>query len=290
MSCHARPRGWGSSKLKVWENKPLNTWAPLFTTLFNGGDNRANLLRVFLMNGFGIIKNPDSGIETPNEVYPFILAGNNSDRRWLVKKAITAPQTPTNWNAVYFTRLKAFAEQAKLKGVFLQLSLFNYYEMSNDTWNFSIWNPARSDDRDWGAKNLVNPQLPNPHPPPATFACSNARSTAEGTRHCFFVEAPLWSGLRKVQEQFVRKVVRELHGKPNIILEVMNEPRGGSHESSARFASTVIDWIIDEGHPRALRRGVRSSASTRACNAASIRQTRTRRIPTGPMSTGGETP
>ena len=192
------------------------------------------------MNGFGI-KN-----EQPNEVYPFkLIAG-----KWDIKKAITAPLVPQNWNVAYFTRLKAFADAALAKGVFLQLALFNYYELANDDlrnnnpiWSNSIWDPVRADDPAWGGNNLVNP-------PPLTesYSCSdNGSDAAQGRRNCFFIEPPAASGLRNTQEQFVKKVVRELAERPNIIFEVMNEPHRGSHRTSALFASQVIDWIIEAG-------------------------------------------
>lgn len=220
--------------LVTWPARP---WNPLFTKLVS---NKINLLRVFLMNGFGIKD------EKPDEVYPFILAGG----KWGIRKAITAPLVPENWNVAYFTRLKAFADAALAKGVFLQLSLFNYYELHDDDvrnnvpiWSNSIWNPERADYRAWGRINLVNP-------PPLTqsYTCSDhGGDSAEGRRNCFFIEPPDNSGLRNTQEQFVKKVVRELAQRPNIIFEVMNEPHRGSHRTSALFASQVIDWIIEAG-------------------------------------------
>jgi len=222
-----------NSTLVTWSGDP---WDDLFTTL--GSDN--NLLRVFMMNGFGIKK--DGANENADELYPFKLVASPA-AKWSIKNAITAPTVAGNWNDAYFTRLKAFAEKARSKGVFLQLSLFNYYELSNAAWNISIWNPARSDVPNWGPNNLVNP-------PPLSqqYSCSDGGGdTDEGRRHCYFIEPPSGSGLRNTQEQMVRKVVRELAGKPNIIFEVMNEPHRGSHQTSALFASQVIDWIISEG-------------------------------------------
>ncbi|MEA2206343.1 MAG: hypothetical protein QOE77_3119 [Blastocatellia bacterium] len=219
-------------------NWPGHPWNPLFTSLAN---HKINLLRAFLMNGFGIKD------EEADEVYPFNFVGG----KWGVKKAITAPLVPENWNVAYFTRLKAFADAALAKGVFLQLSLFNYYELHDDDlrhnvliWSNSIWNPKRAADSAWGLNNLVNP----PPLDDKTYSCSDhGGDSAEGRRNCFFIEPPATSGLRKVQEQFVKKVVRELAGRPNIIFEVMNEPHRGSHQTSARFASQVIDWIIEAG-------------------------------------------
>jgi hypothetical protein len=218
-------------------NWPGEPWNAFFTTL---ADNNINLLRVLLMNGFGIEN------EQPNEVYPFKLVAG----KWNIKRAITAPLVPENWNVAYFIRLKAFADAALAKGVFLQLSLFNYYELADDDvrnnnpiWSNSIWNPERADDRVWGRNNLVNP-------PPLTqsYICSDhGGNAAEGRRNCFFIEPPATSGLRNTQEQFVKKVVRELAERPNIIFEVMNEPHRGSHRTSALFASQVIDWIIEAG-------------------------------------------
>jgi hypothetical protein len=94
--------------------------------------------------------------------------------------------------------------------------------------------------RNWGQTHLVNPS--------AGFACSDhvGLQQEQDKRYCYFME-PKNAGLLVVQEQFVRKVVRELAGLPNIIIEVMNEPHRGSQQSSAQFASRTIDWIINEG-------------------------------------------
>jgi hypothetical protein len=223
------PRNLPSSTLTTWGGEP---WSDLFGALFQNGSNLSNLLRVFLRNGFGIAPPAQPGqSESPGELYPFNLT-NNRIRKWQIKNAVDNDQ----WYQPYFDRLNSFAEQARLKRVFLQLSLFNYYELDKDAWGISIWNPDRSDDPDWGSKNLVNLDLAPPVDAPD-----------EARRQSFFIEPPAASGLRKVQEKIVRKVVSTLRGQPNIILEVMNEPHGGSHQTSAQFASKVISWILDEG-------------------------------------------
>lgn len=211
---------------------PADGWVYFFRVL---ADNDINLTRVFLTNGSGIVNEQES------DLYPFHTVKKDGKLKWQVKLATERPTESASWNAPYFVRLKKFARAAAAAEgpVFLQLSLFNYYDLDPDAWDVSIWNPDRSDDRDWGLTHLVNPV--------ADFPCSDARGgDAVGRRHCYFMEPPN-ARLLAVQEQFVRKVVRELAGLPNIILEVMNEPHRGSQESSSRFASRVVGWIIDEG-------------------------------------------
>jgi len=214
-----------------WPAWPAGGWTQFFEALCA---NDINLVRVFLTNGFGIVN------ETLNEVYPYLTVNQNGKLKWRVKQATTLPANAASWNAAYFTRLREFACLAAERLVFLQLSLFNYYDLSDAAWGASVWNPQRSDDYNWGLANLVNPGT--------GFACSDGGGFAAeaGKRYCYFTDSQS-AGFLAVQEQFVRKVVRELAGQPNIILEVMNEPHRGSQAASARFASRVVGWIIDEG-------------------------------------------
>lgn len=224
-----------AAKINPWAGQATQ-WSDLFGVL---RQNDINLLRIFLLNGFGL--QVSGKTEITKEVYPFkTVEVAESDpgtpltkqRKWKIKEAITEPaNTPpaqTSWNVSYFTRLRTFAQQAQAFGVYLQLSLFNYYELDDDVWDISIWNPARSTDKAWGEANLV-------------------KTAGQGQRQLFFVAPAAGSGLRNVQEHMVRRVVKELRSFPNIILEVMNEPHQGTQAQSAQFASTVIDWIIDEG-------------------------------------------
>jgi hypothetical protein len=224
-----------AAKMKLWAGE-ASQWSDLFTAL-QGQD--INLLRIFLMNGFGL--EVSGTTEVTKEVYPFkTVEVSETDpetpltkqRKWKIKEAITEPvdtlPAQSNWNVNYFNRLRAFAQKAQQFGVYLQLSLFNYYELDDDTWDISIWNPARSADAAWGRANLVN-------------------VAGQGQRQLTFITAAAGSGLRGVQERMVRKVVKELRGLPNIILEVMNEPHQGTQQQSAQFASTVVGWILDEG-------------------------------------------
>ncbi len=224
-----------AAKISRWAGE-ASQWSDLFTVL---QQQHINLLRIFLLNGFGL--KVSGTTEITNEVYPFktveVSETNpvtplTKQRRWKIKEAITEPvDTPpaqTNWNVNYFNRLRAFAQKAQASGVYLYLSLFNYYELDDDTWATSIWNPLRATDKNWGNANLVV-------------------APDQAHRQLTFVTAEAGSGLRGVQERMVRKVVKELRGLPNIILEVMNEPHQGSQQESAQFASAVVGWILDEG-------------------------------------------
>lgn len=235
-----------ASTLLPWEGElHAEPWADLFDEVL--GPKKINLLRIFLFNGFGI--KDGERFEDTDELYPFntyILTpppptGTPPEKipkailLWKVKDAIENDR----WNNAYFQRLRSFGEKARDKGVFLQLSLFNYYELSENKdnhdryaspWLQSFWNPARSHPRGWGADNLIN--LP-------------PDKQGENYRQSEFMTSQ-YNNLRNTQEKIVRKVVKELHGLPNIILEVMNEPHQGTHEETSKFSSSVVGWIIDE--------------------------------------------
>lgn len=227
-----------SSALQTWLGVQQQIyWKDLFDSLKTNG---INLVRVFLMNGFGI--SPTRPTETTQEVYPFLTQLIEVDDpqstdprkkikvlRWKIKEAITDPGNRAKWNAAYFNRLRSFAAKARDNGVFLQLSLFNYYELNDAPWALSIWNPDRSLDKAWGEQNLVP-------------------RGGQGNRQLSFIAPPAGSGLRLVQREFVKKVVRELRGLPNIILEIMNEPHRGTHEESSSFSSEVVGWILSQGN------------------------------------------
>lgn len=231
------------SRQVVWSGEEQTMpWDDLFTILTQNG---INLLRVFLFNGFGIKDG-----ETTDELYPLATEsllpppppggppGQPPKVRlfWRVKDAVESDV----WNNAYFQRLRSFAETARDKNVFLQLSIFNYYELNDgganpdpyaNPWLQSIWNPQRCWPLDWGSQNLLT--LP-------------ADMQTQAKRQLEFIAPSYSAGLRTTQEKIVRKVVKELQGLPNIILEVMNEPHQGTHQQSSMFSSAVAGWIVDE--------------------------------------------
>ncbi|HEY9233067.1 MAG TPA: hypothetical protein VIS78_13010, partial [Blastocatellia bacterium] len=146
--------------------------------------------------------------------------------------AIDAYPQADRFNADYFNRLRDFANQANAHGIALQVCLFNYFDLANSTdpfyqaWSQSIWNPAATDDQNWGNANLVN-----------------AAGNDVNSRCAYFVNTTK-AGLMNVQHKLVNRVVDALRGCTNIIFEIMNEPRGTTSLNIARWYSQVAGWIL----------------------------------------------
>ena len=213
---------WGSA---------ADNWNLLFTWLRR---TNTNLIRIWLSNGTRL----ENG--RPSDLTPFSL---NSAGKYQVREAVDNGF----WNTAFFDRLSAFAGLAETKGVYLQISLFNYWDLTADnpnnpayqTWSKSFWNPAMCSDATYGQQNLVNI---------AGYHCGDdpEESDADSLRQCFFIRPPATSGLPHVQSMFVKRVVQALSGRKNIILEVMNEPHRGTLEERARFNSRIVGNIL--GH------------------------------------------
>lgn len=113
------------------------------------------------------------------------------------------------WRAAYFTRLRDFVDKADENGVVVQLSLFNYRELAPDAWSLSPWNAANSPAGAWADEHLI----------PAGVAPQRA-----------FIAPPAagmkGSKVRDVQAALIVRVMKALKGCGNVVLEVMNEPRG----------------------------------------------------------------
>lgn len=219
------PPGHLARKL-TWSDE--NRWQQVFGFL---KARKCNLLRVWVMGGTDVHAVP-AGVD-PFDLFPFLPVNRRGVWKWQVYHAVELGQ----WNNAYFDRLAAFADAANAAGVCLQVTLFNYFDLTNETptmtfrtWSQSPWNPKLSDHPsthpEWGNNHLVNP--PAGSPPAA--------------RQSFFIKPA--NRLPRVQRALINKVVQTLQGKGNIIIEVMNEPRAPFPELSL-FNSNVIDRIRD---------------------------------------------
>ncbi len=97
----------------------------------------------------------------------------------------------TRWDEAYFVRLKEFMTEARQKGIIVEITLFSSHYA--DGWNYSVFN----------RKNNVN-QTDSVAP-----ALVNTQQNGN---------------ILKYQEQYVRKLVRELNGFDNVYFEIQNEP------------------------------------------------------------------
>jgi hypothetical protein len=217
----------------LWQPEP---WTILFDHLNN---MKCNLLRVWLTGG--TLVSGTGGEPKPLDLTPFHLSNVNGHWKWDVYDAVINH----NWNAEFFRRLAKFAEIAEGRGVNLQISLFNYLDLTRRfdggdfrAWCRSFWNPALCNNPpslpNWGTNHLVNAGQ--------SFLCTDAPNNEyENARQSFFLVPT--NGLRQVQQALVTKTVQSLTGRTNIIYEVMNEPRG-THEQATAFSSTVVGWIL----------------------------------------------
>jgi hypothetical protein len=229
---------------KYWSPEPWNIFTHMSTTF------KCNFLRVWLMNG-SAVKQVDGDLK-PLDLTPFVLKKDNGMWKWRVYDAVVNGI----WNEEYFRKLKAFVTAAENAGVVVQISLFNYYDLTqwNDgadfkAWCRSPWNKDLSINPpgmpNWGEENLVKAG--------GKFACSTTKTLindpAEAARKLFFLKSTN-SGLWKVQKALVEKTVETLIDRTNVIYEVMNEPHVPDQEVSARFNSKVIGWILGALHGR----------------------------------------
>lgn len=140
-----------------------------------------------------------------------------------------------NWNAAYFDRLTAFVAAADAAGVVVQLSLFNYYDMADDSgdpaapvsqWTVSPWNATNClNGGTWAAQHLIPSNL--------NF----------GDRQRFFVTPT--NELRAVQQEYIGRVIQSIGQHKNVVLELMNEPHATTDLGAlAEFDSYMTKLII----------------------------------------------
>ena len=217
---------------KYWTPEP---WS-IFSYMNQFG---SNFLRLWLMNGT-LVGNVGGELK-PLDLTPFVGKLVGGKWKWQVYDAVVN----NVWNNQYFRKLNAFVTAAENAGIVVQISLFNYADMTRRfdggdyrAWCRSPWNPTLSEHPtslpNWANENLVNAG--------GSFACADdPNNPAENARQSFFV-APT-NNLRKVQQALVTKTVQTLAARTNVIYEIMNEPRGTARQN-AKFYSAVTSWIL----------------------------------------------
>jgi hypothetical protein len=221
------------------------TWAPEPWTMFFDQLKAfdCNFLRLWLMGGTEV---EGTGLEAkPLDLTPFTGRFVGGKWKWQVHKPVT---TNMGWNDNYFRKLELFVRLAEESGIAVQISLFNYFDLTLDAdpqltskfrvWCRSPWNPTLSEnpstDSTWGNKHLVNVA--------GDYTACNAvpNDTAERARQDFFIKPN--NSLPLVQQALVKKTLATLKGRTNVIYEVMNETRG-THPAISAFNTKVVGWI-----------------------------------------------
>lgn len=100
----------------------------------------------------------------------------------------------SQWNEAYFARLRDFAQACRDRGIVAELCLFNtFYDTDPGSWTSSPFHPSN---------NVQG------YGPSSQFDAMRATD----------------ANLTAVQEQVVRRIVRELNGFGNVYYEIQNEP------------------------------------------------------------------
>lgn len=129
----------------------------------------------------------------------------------------------SRWNEAYFSRLRDFAQAAQDRGIVVEFCLFNtFYDSAPEFWNNSPFHPSN------------NVQAYGP---------ASAYDALRGTN----------ANLTAVQEQAVRRIVRELNGFDNVYYEIQNEPfwnqPGTGDAAEAAFHNQFLGIIRNEENP-----------------------------------------
>ncbi|MGC2237951.1 MAG: cellulase family glycosylhydrolase [Pyrinomonadaceae bacterium] len=213
-------------------------WTPEPWSVFSYlRQSECNFLRIWLTGGTLVSGDAEA---KPLDLTPFVSVKVGNKWKWKVYDAVVS----NIWNEEYFRRLNAFVTAAENAGIVIQISLFNYFDLTDErsgnfrTWCRSPWNPSMSEHPatipNWGNDHLVNAG--------SAFACSEADSDANiAARQKYFLAPNNY--LRQVQQALVTKTVKTLLNRTNVIYEIMNEPRGIAKDR-ANFCSTVVDWIV----------------------------------------------
>lgn len=116
----------------------------------------------------------------------------------------------TKWDEAYFNRLKDFMRTAGQHGVIVEINLFSSYYQNG--WNYSVFN----------TKNNINQT--------DSIAAEAANTLDNGN-------------ILNYQQQYVRKIVRELNDFSNFYFEVQNEPWASQTDTVLRneYGDTA-DW------------------------------------------------
>ncbi len=125
----------------------------------------------------------------------------------------------TQWNELYFARLRDFVRHASKRGIVVEANLFSCF-YNEKSWNTHPFN----------ARNNIN-------------------EVGNGTwDQALTLQEP---GLMQFQEAYVRKVVHELKGFDNVFYEICNEPYigGVTREWQDRIAQVITESQKGWKHP-----------------------------------------
>jgi hypothetical protein len=120
---------------------------------------------------------------------------NPKPENWLnpwEKEASSSKYDLTKWNEAFFKRLKAFMHKASENGIVVEVTFFTSYYTSHQ-WSVSPFNPQN---------NIQGFEA---------ISFNQVNTTKNGQ-------------LMNIQEQYVRRMVRELNAFGNFFFEVQNEP------------------------------------------------------------------
>lgn len=126
----------------------------------------------------------------------------------------------SQWNEAYFARLRNFVQASRDRGIVVELCLFNtFYDTDPGSWTGSPFHPSN---------NVQG------YGPSSQFDAMRATD----------------ANLIAVQEQAVRRIVRELNGFGNVYYEIQNEPfwnqPGTSDAAEAAFHNQFLTIIRNE--------------------------------------------
>jgi hypothetical protein len=142
----------------------------------------------------------------------FVISNNTMNPKpgsWLtswVKDSVSGKYDLSKWNEDFFKRIKSFVAKASENGIIAEVTLFTSY-YTNHQWSISPFNP----------KNNI-----------------------QGIDSIGFKQVNTLNNgkLFAIQEQYVRKVVRELNEFGNITFEIQNEPWADNPNFVEKIAET----------------------------------------------------
>jgi hypothetical protein len=155
---------------------------------------------------------------------------NPKPESWLtpwIKKTESGKYDLSQWNSVFFDRLKSYINEADKNGIVVEVTLFTSY-YTNHQWSTSPFNPKNNiqgfDSISFKQVNTVNN-----------------------------------GALMEIQEKYVRKVVQELNGFGNVFFEIQNEPWSDNPLFAEKISSTdtlthPANWqqIVETAKPESL--------------------------------------
>ena len=119
------------------------------------------------------------------------------------------------WNDAYFEQIRQSAKALEEHGIILHLQLWQivYFKDGGRRWQINYLNPTNNIN-EWTA------------------------SFGQGRQ---YIDAPADSPARRHQQQWVRRILDALHGRGNVIIDVINELGNGM--GTLEWAAEVVGWI-----------------------------------------------